>query len=1239
MIVGGLIVLALTVALVGPYFVDWTSYRAEFEREASRILGRQVTVNGDASARLLPFPSVTFHDVSVAGAHPDEPSVTAETFSMDAELAPFLRGEVLIFDMRLVRPRIEIAIADDGKVDWAAPAAGLAGPRHITIEAMTVTDGEVVIRHAPSGREHRISGIDGAVSARSLAGPWRMEGTMALDGVPATVTLSTGTIDESGRARVRFRASPHGFPLSVEAEGDARVEDGRLTYGGTFRFAAHGSIQPRGEAQLRPAAPDYRMSGVFALDHQRLDIKEFMLETGPVADPYVAEGNAALEFGAEPRFRVVADGAQIRFDEAVEGAARDGAMTLDDRLAALRGFVERLPIPGMNGEIVVNLPAVIVGDTTIRDVRMSASPADQAWQLSNIAAQLPGRTTLEASGLLRTGESFGFTGSLLLAVAQPSGFAAWLSREVDDAVRRLPAAGFLSLVELTERRQVFRELELILGASRFRGRLESRQPADARPVMEAQLEGGALDVDGLAAFMSLFVSDAGDYRITDRDVDLTLKAGPVQLAGMEAGTVDTALRLREGGLEIDRLAIGDLAGASIGATGRITAFGDRPTGELDATVEAEDLAPLIDMVAGRFPANRAVAHLKDRADAVPGLFADAKLDIEASALDREGRDRIGFKLSGTAGETALNLSLAGDGIREDVARATVALDITASNPDAAGLFALYGLPTLPLGLAGSAETSLTAIGSLAAGLETRFALQGVDGTARFAGRVSLENESLSIRGDAGLQSEDIEPWLMTLGAAIPGIGLGMPVDLAVRVDLAEGLLVMAGLEGAIGGVALGGDLNLRMTEGRPALSGALQVDQVDLALPAAMILGPELLDALSGEDPDTVFADTPEVPATAVLDMAVGRLMLGDLVIEDAQFEGRLDPDAIRIADLRGRLHGGVVSGLLELRNSDGTGLLSGQATLSGGDLALMLPQLGIEGEGDFGLAVTAGGKSIPAMIAALGGSGTASLRDIAIPGLDPGALPAIIATADAIGVDIDEARTESFAPARVTDGTFRAASADMAFTIAGGVLRAPPLRIETPQATLTAELRADLAEGTVHATGQMAYAPGPDELVGSAPTVTFAVDGPLTALRTSLDTAPLAQFLTQRALEKEQARVEAMQSLLLERQRLRREVAYFAARAETRRRIAEEMRREEEELRLRMEEEERRAREVEEGALLPPEPRAAAAIDTAATVERQPLPPPPESVNRRGIGSFLQIFGSDGRSIDSILRDSDQGR
>ena len=64
---GGLLVLALLGALFAPYFIDWTAYRTDFERQASQILGRKVVVEGEAEARLLPFPSVTFGDVTVLG--------------------------------------------------------------------------------------------------------------------------------------------------------------------------------------------------------------------------------------------------------------------------------------------------------------------------------------------------------------------------------------------------------------------------------------------------------------------------------------------------------------------------------------------------------------------------------------------------------------------------------------------------------------------------------------------------------------------------------------------------------------------------------------------------------------------------------------------------------------------------------------------------------------------------------------------------------------------------------------------------------------------------------------------------------------------------------------------------------------------------------------------------------------------------------------------------------------------
>src|SRR6266540_2594909 len=60
------LILALVTALVGPYFVDWNRYRAEFETQASRITGLTVNINGAVEARLLPTPTLTLGRIEIA---------------------------------------------------------------------------------------------------------------------------------------------------------------------------------------------------------------------------------------------------------------------------------------------------------------------------------------------------------------------------------------------------------------------------------------------------------------------------------------------------------------------------------------------------------------------------------------------------------------------------------------------------------------------------------------------------------------------------------------------------------------------------------------------------------------------------------------------------------------------------------------------------------------------------------------------------------------------------------------------------------------------------------------------------------------------------------------------------------------------------------------------------------------------------------------------------------------------
>ncbi|MBZ9711324.1 AsmA family protein [Mesorhizobium sp. ESP7-2] len=1196
-IFGGLFVLVLLAALVVPYFVDWTGYRAEFEREASAILGRKVTVQGDATARLLPFPSVTFSNVAVAGGPDGQPAMTVETFSMDAELAPFLRGEVLIFDMRLVRPKATIDIAANGTVDWAMRPSSPFDPSQISIEKLTVTEGQVELRHAAGGRSHIFSEINSTISAKSLAGPWRMDGTLRLDGLRTTVAASTGKAEPSGQMRLRVKADPDAYPLVIETDGNAGIVNGAAVYSGQFKISgADKNSADKNSAELRGTDgetvkvsagkpdPGFRLNGKFSLDHQKLGVDEFRFETGPLDNPYTADGKASVDLGQKPSFAIEANGAQVQFDEAV-GAPAGAGLTLDQRIAGLEQALLDLPKPTIPGTVEVKLPAVVAGDTTVRDVHLSAEPVGDGWSVKSLAATLPGRTKLEADGkvMLNVQGRFGFTGSLLLAVAQPSGFAAWLSKDVDEAIRRLPAAGFKAKVDLSENHQSFSDLELILGKAKFSGRIDSSQPDDAKPSVLMRLEGGDLDVDGLTAFASIFVSDKGANRFANSDVDFQIKAGPVSAGGLTADTVDTALRLRNGLLEIDRLSVGGLAGASISATGRIKDFPASPTGKLDASVVAVDLKPLIDVAAQHYPDNAVLKGLAGRAAAYPDLFQDARIDLVASAADN-GDATTGLAVSGQgkAGGSAFSASLSGKGAVDKLADAPVTLTFNARNPDATALLALYGLPALPLGMLGEASTDIQAKGTFGGGLATTFSLAGNDFKAGFEGTVADTPQGPTAKGKVNLDASDIEPWLMTTGIGLPGMGAGMSTSLAAQADYGNGLLVLSGLSGAINEAAVSGDVNLDVKQGVdgkdgvPHLAGALALDELDLDPMAVALFGDSafLMDKneadkseKAGAWPSAPFSQKSSLPFTADLDLTTASLAAGPLATAyDAAFSLKLDPEGIRVADLKAKFLGGALSGLFELKNNDGTGLLTGQMKLAGADLADVLPNAGIGGSGDFSTTLSTSGKSVDAMIAALSGSGTATLKGLQIAGVNPDAFAAFLAKADAIGRDIDAAKTASFAPGIAAAGSFAAKDAEVAFTIAGGTLRAPPISLENPAATLSADITADLNASTVSAKGAVTYRPGDAALVGSEPVVNFTAEGPFGAVKRQFDSEPLAQFLTQRALEKEQQRVEAMQAALLEKQRLRREVRYYAALQDARDKAAEELRQQEEAARLKAE-------------------------------------------------------------------------
>src|SRR5262245_57793685 len=116
-------ILALVTALVGPFFVDWGSYRGEFEANARRLPGLEFRVSGAIDARLLPTPTIVLQDVEFGRA--DEGSkVRARLLRIEFSLGALARGEWRIADARLEGPEFAAGLDGAGRLAWPVPKLG-----------------------------------------------------------------------------------------------------------------------------------------------------------------------------------------------------------------------------------------------------------------------------------------------------------------------------------------------------------------------------------------------------------------------------------------------------------------------------------------------------------------------------------------------------------------------------------------------------------------------------------------------------------------------------------------------------------------------------------------------------------------------------------------------------------------------------------------------------------------------------------------------------------------------------------------------------------------------------------------------------------------------------------------------------------------------------------------------------------------------------------------------------------
>src|SRR5262245_35055894 len=420
------LILALVTALVGPLFIDWGSYREEFETRASRLTGLDFHVTGAIDARLLPTPTVVLEGIEFG--RPEEGStVRARRLRIEFALGALARGEWRIADARLEGPEFMAGLDGSGRLAWPVPKLGfdLEG---VSIARLQIQDGRASLADGASDAGLVLDQLEFMGEVRSLAGPVKGEGSFVIAGQRYPYRLAPSRIAEDSGARVRFAVDPIDQPLAAEADVTVWIERGMPRFEGSVQFARAVGRAPAGAQSL--IVEPWRVTSRIKGDSAAAVLEQVEFQYGPDDRAIKLSGGANLTLGLKPKVSAVLSSAQIDLDRVLalpEGRQRP--------LAAVKTLAEsviaasRLPIPAT---LNINAESVTLGGATLTRVGADLKADADGVDIKSLDLRAPGMTQMRLSGRLgTTSTGVQFVGSTKVEANDPRALVAWLTERND----------------------------------------------------------------------------------------------------------------------------------------------------------------------------------------------------------------------------------------------------------------------------------------------------------------------------------------------------------------------------------------------------------------------------------------------------------------------------------------------------------------------------------------------------------------------------------------------------------------------------------------------------------------------------------------------------------------------------------------------------------------------------------------------------------------------------------------
>ncbi|HEX5233349.1 MAG TPA: AsmA-like C-terminal region-containing protein [Bradyrhizobium sp.] len=1104
-------ILALTAALVGPYFIDWNQFRPQFEAEATRVIGAPVRVDGALDARLLPTPSLRLRSV-VIGGNNDLGKVRADKLDVEFSLGELMRGEWRATELTINGLALDLGLDAQGRIDLPV-ASGKFNLGSLAIDRLNLT-GRIALHDAASRGTLELNDIAFSGDVRSLAGSMRGDGNFTLSGTRYPFRVSSGQTQDGSGTRVHLNVDPGASALAIDLDGVLSFEARAPRFEGALVLASAaepGSNDPRTRAQNRMP---WRVSAKVKADPAAAHLEQLEASYGPDETALKLAGLADLRFGASPLLHAVISARQFDADR-FAGKGDDNAAQPVRLLPGLRALLAAIPQAPIPTHIEFGCEQIMLGGRPLQALAADLHADAKSWIVDRLDFRAPGATHVNLSGTdMQPGPSGSFRGALHVDSSDPDMLAAWLQGRGEANSHSQRPLRLNGTVSVGAYRMAIDAMKAEIDGGAVEGRIALAKPsAESGSRFDAELKADRLDLDAAAAFVRSLAGPQADWPDA---AAISLDIGHAGSAGQDLHPFVARLGYDAKRLSLDQLRIGDAGSVMVDATGDF----DRAhaTGKLTLNSSAPALGQITGLVAPVVPALAArldamgtaagPAHLKLALD-VGKDSAHADLASARAVVDLDAPQLKGTVTATAKPAVATLRALDLEALR----RSEVNLESKMSSEQGSALLALLGLNHAIAAGQGPAQFEGSVSGMWHAPLRLKVKMTGAGLDADAQGSVEPWAQNATANVNLTIRRVDLTP----LFGLKPADAMARNVSLSSRIVLAGGKLTLDDLDGSIAGSRLRGRIALTLGDERN-VEGEVGLDTLDLAPAFALAIGSagrsaaEPLGAglLKGWRGHVTFqALRGSLPGGGELRPVSGT------VVNDGQ--------SLTFDDIKGMIGGGAATAHIDARpTSDGIAL-NARVLLTGVDgTALHYRQLGMPaGHTSLQMTLSSLGRSTSALIGALSGSGAVTLESATIVGLDPRAFDAAIRASDA-GQATDDTRLRQIVEPVLSAGVLPVASAQIPFTIRDGRLRvdATTLGSNNARAVVSggydipadqADIRATLASTNVGA-------------AASRPELQLFAAGPPDALNRTVDVAALSSWLAVRAIDRETRRLDSIE-------------------------------------------------------------------------------------------------------------------